>query len=309
MKIRMYSDIHNEFKKHSTRVVIDGDTYPEKYQYHYRIPEMEFDDEAVLILCGDIDSDKESLNVFLMELVRRFRYVLYVPGNHEYYNHSMEDMNSMLLEMNAQMGECFHAFIEDQEEFRIDDVLFVGSTLWTDMGRSHPIIMESCRRGMSDYRYISLSGPSLDEARFMLENVKHGLVDEEDYHKAMDVRRDSKLWPTHTVAMHQIAKENIMNVLKANEDDQTIRRVVAVTHHYPCEAHFTHGHSCDMTRDLSYAYYCTDMDEVVRKVDFWFTGHGHNVGHYYKDDCIIYANAVGYDRHEFLPTQHRYYEV
>lgn len=72
MKIRIYSDIHQELHREDKL---------------FDIPLLDDDKNTVLILAGDIDYLK-----FGLELANRhseqFKAVIYVPGNHEYYNDS-----------------------------------------------------------------------------------------------------------------------------------------------------------------------------------------------------------------------------
>ena len=68
--IRVYSDIHQEF--HRERILFD-------------VPIQDNDSESILVLAGDIDYLKFGL-LLAERMASRFKAVIYVPGNHEYYN-------------------------------------------------------------------------------------------------------------------------------------------------------------------------------------------------------------------------------
>ena len=75
MLVRVYSDIHNEIRRYYK--------LPQWFP-----PELDKDKDTVLILAGDIDHAKQ-LPKYLDELAKRFKAVVHVAGNHEFYNSNM----------------------------------------------------------------------------------------------------------------------------------------------------------------------------------------------------------------------------
>lgn len=133
MKLRIWSDIHNEFGTLDwTR---RGD-----------------DDETTLVIAGDFQVGDRSFDLML-ELCNAFKYVLYTCGNHEYYKN----------EINAT-DHRFSAFEADSKNFYflnpgtvvLDGVRFIGATLWTDLDDGNPVTVEAVRRAMNDYRQIEI---------------------------------------------------------------------------------------------------------------------------------------------------------
>jgi len=63
LPIRLYSDLHNEFRKDQLTGVVTG----------FDIPVLDTDSETVLVLAGDVDSDINRLCDYLAEQAKRFR--------------------------------------------------------------------------------------------------------------------------------------------------------------------------------------------------------------------------------------------
>lgn len=135
MKLRILSDLHLEC-------------------YPFTIPTLEEDGQTVLILAGDICqfSLRQWLEPFLIQAGSQFRAVLYVPGNHEYYNsvwpRARLDATQWALPANVH--------ILDRQKVVIDSVAFLGATLWTDVDRGDPLSMVAIRQGMADYAAIDV---------------------------------------------------------------------------------------------------------------------------------------------------------
>ncbi len=92
----------------------------------------------ILVLAGDIGSlyKMDQLETFLKEL-SSFKKILYIPGNHEFYtvkdvkpkafNHLLRD----LLELESRIPNLI---VLNCNSIVIDDVEFVGCTLWSNIG-------------------------------------------------------------------------------------------------------------------------------------------------------------------------------
>lgn len=91
----------------------------------------------ILILAGDIGNlyKYNQLKRFLEDVCKMFQYVLYVPGNHEYYRVnkipevSFEKLTEKLLELEAGIENLY---ILNRGSVTIEDVCIAGCTLWTD---------------------------------------------------------------------------------------------------------------------------------------------------------------------------------
>lgn len=146
MKIRPFSDLHNEF-------------------ISYRFKELDTDPEDVLILAGDIATAADATtwrSIREQYAANRFRKIIHICGNHEHYGSSwLKTHNTIRNEIFIDMPGIYVAV--DNEVVRVDDVSFVCATLWTSFNRGSPIIMDIARRSMNDY-YKIRTGSSLDKA-------------------------------------------------------------------------------------------------------------------------------------------------
>ena len=140
MKLQLGSDLHLEFaqrERPGTRLV---DPAP---------------DAELLVLAGDIHNGVRGIEAFADWPVP----VLYVAGNHEFYDQTWEPAREQL------RAACFGTAVRllDQDVVEFDGVRVLGCTLWTDFqltGEPVAQAMATVERGLTDYRVIATrSGP------------------------------------------------------------------------------------------------------------------------------------------------------
>ena len=134
MKIRLLSDLHTEFRL--------------PYKTH---PMSEYRGEDVLVLAGDIASGSTNT----LDVIKHFKNVgfpniVYVAGNHEYYGGDFDDFNTKMRNKCADLEGVY--YLNPSNVF-IDDVLFVGATLWTNFG-DNPLSEHAAKTGINDFRVI-----------------------------------------------------------------------------------------------------------------------------------------------------------
>lgn len=151
MKIQLFSDLHYEFFKR------DQSTYGGIVVKP---------DVDVVLLLGDIDNGE-----FIMQRLYDICYkwgkqIVYVPGNHEFYNqemlHVLEKFNHEISGINILTGIEGYG----KKEVIIDNVRFLGGTLWTDFALYQnsiriPSIQEAMDIGsqtINDFRKIKYKG-------------------------------------------------------------------------------------------------------------------------------------------------------
>ena len=128
MKLYILNDLHTEFEDFEPPVT----------------------DADVVVLAGDIGVGMEGL----CWAEARFpdRPVIYVPGNHEFYNHDI----TLVDQLKAQAPDNIHVLNDDQ--VIIDGVRFLGSILWTDFalfGEADKFFaMQQARQRMTDFSII-----------------------------------------------------------------------------------------------------------------------------------------------------------
>jgi predicted MPP superfamily phosphohydrolase len=117
MKIQILSDLHNEFLRNGKRVP--------SHQWSGSIPETDAD---IIILAGDIDTGTKGVEWAILESERLGKPVLYVLGNHEFYGYEYWRLKENIL----KLCEGTQVFCLDSDVFTLDDVRFIGTTLWTN---------------------------------------------------------------------------------------------------------------------------------------------------------------------------------
>jgi len=114
-------------------------------------------DADVVVLAGDISRPREAAAWAL----RLGKPVLYVPGNHEFYDASIEGALAELKRLCADTP----VHVLDDREIVLDGVRFLGTTLWTDFGVSgggdaRAAAMDMARRRIRDFTAIRLDDAS-----------------------------------------------------------------------------------------------------------------------------------------------------
>lgn len=154
MRIGIYSDLHLEFENHQSSLKLT-------------------DDADVRVLAGDIGTRGRWIN---WVLAQGDMPTLVVPGNHEFYH---EAFPAHLRALKAAFAGS-PVQVLDNEAVTIDDVHFLGTTLWSDYRlygeHLRDQAMNLAHQQLTDFRVIRLSGddrtftPS-DAARFFTKAI------------------------------------------------------------------------------------------------------------------------------------------
>lgn len=202
---------------------------------------------------------------FLAMCSREFKHVLFVAGNHEFYNGKWQQT---LVTLRAECSVFDNVHFMENDTFVLDDVTFVGGTLWTDMNRGDPLTKQIVSNSMNDYRIIR--------------------VESRDY---------GRLRPDDTLARHIATVEYIRQVANANPDG----KVVVVGHMAPSKLS-THPRYAD--EHHMNGGYSSDLSEFILarpQIKLWVHGHTHHPFAYTIGKCRITANPRGYVGYERPP--------
>lgn len=119
VKIQIMSDLH-----------IEGFKDPNVEDYITPVAD-------ILILVGDIGRIYKfyQLRKFMIDLCKKFKLVLYTPGNQEYYmcNKSAEDMDVLKKKLESLCNICKNLIILDRKSVITENYCIIGCTLWSDI--------------------------------------------------------------------------------------------------------------------------------------------------------------------------------
>lgn len=157
MKIRLFSDLHTEFWKNNI-----------KQNLNKFVTYSKFDLETVAIIPGDCVCFKyqEDCIEFFEILSQRFKLVLYVPGNHFYYN-----TNIFGSQINMNLPE--NVKILNNEFLDFEGYRFLGSTLWIEL--KNPLNAFNVQNNLNDFHVIKTNSNKIinvkDVQRQFVESV------------------------------------------------------------------------------------------------------------------------------------------
>ena len=264
MKIAVCSDIHLEFGP---------------------IELNNTDNANVLILSGDIcvakdlshsDSKKGDIsrNFFRM-CALRFPHVLYVMGNHEHYHGDFATSGKIIKEELAQYA---NVHLLDQETKVIDDITFIGGTLWTDMNKEDGITLMHMKSMMNDFR--------------MVENSARKTHYKDTLGNAHI--RIARFTPDDAVEDHKKMLEYIKIMVEGKHD----RKFVVVGHHAPSKLS---THPRYAKEEIMNGGYSSDLSEFILdhpQIKLWTHGHTHEDFDYLIGSTRIVCNPRGYINYE-----------
>lgn len=87
----------------------------------------------ILVLTGDINNGTSALP-FIKKLLEFDYTVIYILGNNEFYNFSI---NSVINDWRKISSELNNFYFLESESIVIDNIEFIGSCLWTSVGTSN----------------------------------------------------------------------------------------------------------------------------------------------------------------------------
>lgn len=222
----------------------------------------------VMILAGDVVEIKRAhkMHDFWKRVSENWELVLYVPGNHEYYNGSMPKSEYKLREILQQYPNIL---VLQNQTITFRGVNFIGATMWTDMGKGNPIGLMNAEQFLNDFKCVR-----------------------------MDLNGYRKFKPQDSVSFHLQSKVYIIDQLKKLTGPS-----VVITHHAP-SALSIHPYYKD--RHIDNLCYFSDLSDMMLdhpNLKHWIHGHVHNRFDYEIGECRVQCNPRGYpfERPAHLP--------
>lgn len=287
MKIKVVSDLHLEFGTISIEnngadvLILSGDICVAK----------DLNDKDVYETMGH---NKSSMyHTFFQECCARFPNVIYIAGNHEHYH---GDYPKSIPRLKEKLGYLVNLHILDKESVMLNDVLFIGGTLWTDMNKEDPITLSHIRGIMNDYRIVD----NTDEVVHYKDPIEYGKREDgsTDYGNVLRWEhrtRPAKFSPLDSVADHKAMLKAIDEALARVPVDQ---KVVIVGHHAPCKLSTKPRYEKEVIMNGAYS---SDLSEYILdhpQIKLWTHGHTHSFFDYMIGTTRITCNPRGYHGYE-----------
>lgn len=225
--------------------------------------------DTILLIPGDIHEIKKytEYRSIIEVLVNKYKEVVMVPGNHEYYSSNITKVHRKLKELD----EDFSTFHFLQDDFRIfeegtEKVLVLGGTLWTDFDGGNPLSKIRAKSMMNDYHCI-----------------RHGTP---EYYWERKLNTDDVEF------FHQKTKTFIKNCVDKHNELCDNLKIVVLTHHAPS---FQSVHPRYLNNELN-GCFCSNMDYYVGDINanIWVHGHVHTSHDYMINNTRIICNPLGY---------------
>lgn len=245
INISFYSDLHTEFDK----------------GYHF-IPE--FDPSVdVIIFAGDCFVSGRSyswLNKMLVEH-RETPFIIFVPGNHDYYNNTISEFDEHMIKMKEMFPNFFFL---NNKSLKVDDVVFHGSPLWTTFEAYGPTYEIACKK----------------QARLCLNDF------------IMINRKEGGITSAEMEFMGKQCQSFLKKSLAINEEGKNV-----VITHFPPLIECTNPKY--PVNSLS-PYFNNDLTELVKSsdCDLWIYGHNHYNMDFELHGTRFISNQRGYVKHK-----------
>jgi predicted phosphodiesterase len=268
MKIKLVSDLHLEFSDINIQnnegcdvLILGGDICVAQDLHDH--PELVNSSDQAAIASGTGLGRRQQAAQRYRDFFKRcsfqFPHVIYIMGNHEFYNGKFY---AGIDYMREELAKYSNIYMLEQDTKVIDDVTFVGATLWTDMNKGDPLTMHAIEGMMNDFRII--------------RNDKRSFA-------AMSAR--------DVADRHARTLGYFRSVLAEQHD----RKFVVVGHHTPS---FQSCHPMYGNDTLMNGGYHSDLSEFIMdhpQIKLWTHGHTHHPFDYVIGETRVVCNPRGYE--------------
>ena len=265
MKIKLVSDLHLEFSDimipndaDYDLLILSGDIMVAQDLHDHQ--EENVRTAAMLEMLGSRQLKAQRFRDFLKRCSFQFPHVIYVAGNHEFYHGKFFASLDHLREECAKYPNIY--FLENDIKV-INDIVFMGATLWTDCNKHDPFTLHALADKMNDFRII-----------------RH---DQSGYRA---------LKPADIADRHRKTLQYFKTVMDGYPQEQ---KFVVVGHHTPshmsCHPQYAHDY-------IMNGGYHSDLSDFILdhpQIKLWTHGHTHHPFDYVIGCTRVVCNPRGYE--------------
>ena len=305
MKIAVTSDIHLEFgpivlknTEGADVLILSGDIcVAADLQEHNDTPHQYGH-------AGNLYMKSMKIHEFFFNCCKEFPHVIYIVGNHEHYHY---DFKYTIPDLKKRLGYLPNLHILDKEVFELDDITFIGGTLWTDMNKEDPLTLFHIKGCMNDFRCVKNSNrmvnrkvPLYQENLLYTEDGKNGsrYIKDEKGNLVPNgfkfVQDPSKFCPEDAVEDHKKMLDYIKIVTNNNYD----KKYVVVGHHTPSPFSIHPKYAHDKLMNGGYTSDLIDFIMERPQIKLWTHGHTHEDFDYMIGSTRVFCNPRGYIDYE-----------
>jgi len=267
MRVAVCSDLHLEFgdivlknTDNAEVLILSGDIMVAQDLHDH--PQVHPNDPTQISNLGRRQAAAQRYRDFLSRCSFQFPHVIFIAGNHEFYHGKFYASIDYLREECAKFPNVY--FLERDTKI-INDVVFVGGTLWTDMNKADPLTLHAVGSMMNDFRIIK-----------------------------NDKRNYASMSTQDAVLRHRETLQYFKFVLSENKD----KKCVVVGHHAPSFESVAEMYHNDTLMNGGYFSNLTEFILDHPQIALWTHGHMHNVSDYKVGDTRVICNPRGYINHE-----------
>ena len=268
MKIKLVSDLHLEFSdcyinndEGADVLILGGDICIAQDLHDHPEPANTADQAAIAngTGLGRRQEKAQRFRDFFKRCSFQFPHVIYIMGNHEFYNGKFY---AGIDYMREECAKYPNVYMLEQDMKIINDVVFVGGTLWTNMNKRDPLTMHAIEGMMNDFRII---------------------------------RNDARNYACMSALDVAIRHDKTLGYIKLIVEEHRDKTCVVVGHHSPSfqSVHPTYAHETLMNGG-----YHSDLSEFIMdhpQIKLWTHGHTHHPFDYTIGETRIVCNPRGYE--------------
>jgi hypothetical protein len=217
----------------------------------------------------------------------QFPHVIYILGNHEHYHGDFATTHNIIKSM-LESNMLSNVYLLDNEIKQIDDVTFIGGTLWTDMNKEDPITLYHMKSMMNDFRCVANSNRVVSYKTYEQING----VDNRE--RPIFRERVGKFSPEDAVDEFKKFTGFIQQIVQGKFD----QKFVVAGHHAPSKMS-THARYADDV--IMNGGYNSSLDEYMidhPQIKLWTHGHTHHPFDYMVGSTRVVCNPRGYINYE-----------